>query len=73
MGGCQTAGNKILPIPLSDIDKQVIATYLSPGGVSPHTLFKKWRILRVFFNWLHGEDIIETNPMEKVKAPRVKV
>jgi site-specific recombinase XerD len=39
-------------------------------GLSGHTVNCYLRSLRIFFSWLISEDIIETNPFDRVKIPR---
>ena len=39
-------------------------------GLSGHTINCYLRSLRIFFSWLICEEIIETNPFERVKIPR---
>jgi len=39
-------------------------------GLSGHTINCYLRSLRIFFTWLVSEDIIESNPFDRVKIPR---
>ena len=39
--------------------------------LSPHSVETYARAIRAFFSYLHGEGLIESNPMDKVKMPKV--
>lgn len=54
-----------------DIYATDIRSYLSGlQGIAKSTLGKKLHILRSFFSWLTGEEIIPTDPTTKVKLPK---
>ncbi|MFP3880405.1 MAG: phage integrase SAM-like domain-containing protein [Dehalococcoidia bacterium] len=38
-------------------------------GLSGHTINCYLRSLRIFFSWLVSEDVIESNPFDRVKIP----
>lgn len=42
------------------------------GGLSPETVFGHYRALRRLFNWLVEEEVLQTNPMRKIRAPKSK-
>lgn len=42
------------------------------GGLSPETVSGHYRALRRLFNWLVEEEILQTNPMRKIRAPKPK-
>jgi len=39
--------------------------------LAPSTVNDYYRALRTFFNWLEREEFIRTNPMRKIRAPKV--
>jgi site-specific recombinase XerD len=41
------------------------------GGLSAHTVNCYLRSLRAFFSWLVSEEVLDTNPFDRVKVPRV--
>jgi site-specific recombinase XerD len=45
-------------------------TPVQDRGLSGYTINCYLRSLRIFFSWLVSEDIIDTNPFERVKIPR---
>jgi site-specific recombinase XerD len=46
-------------------------THAQDRGLSGHTINCYARSLRVFFSWLVREEIIDANPFDRVKIPRV--
>jgi site-specific recombinase XerD len=45
----------------------------SPAGkpLSPHSIHQCYRVLKTFFRWLRSDGAIETDPMERVRAPKL--
>ena len=65
-----------MPTTAEGVHREHIAAYLidlDERGRSAATVALRYRSLRVFFNWLVGEDVIETSPMAKMHAPKVEV
>ncbi len=44
-------------------------SFLRQKGQSPETTFRTWGALRCFFHFLHMENIIGENPMERIEKP----
>ncbi|OPX91201.1 MAG: Tyrosine recombinase XerC [Pelotomaculum sp. PtaB.Bin013] len=77
---------ELMSIPLDGMSKHFISSYLiqvkelpryagtereDRCTLSEHTVLKKYRSLRAFFGWLSNEEILDFNPMSKVKPPAV--
>ena len=46
-------------------------THTQDGGLSAHTVNCYTRSLRMFFSWLVSEEVLDANPFDRVKMPRV--
>ncbi|TEB09074.1 tyrosine-type recombinase/integrase [Pelotomaculum propionicicum] len=82
----RVADGELMSIPLDDMSRHFISAYLiqvkelpryagtereDRCTLSEHTILKKYRSLRAFFSWLSNEEILDFNPMSKVKPPAV--
>jgi site-specific recombinase XerD len=59
---------------LEQIDAHRMRTYpkwLKRTGHEPSSTARRINSLRSFFKWLEEEDVIDDNPMQKIKAPRL--
>lgn len=59
---------------LSDVTAQTLRTYLAgqhDAGLSPWTVHGSARVLRTFWRWCAAEDLVQSNPMQRVKMPKL--
>lgn len=62
------------PVPVEEATTRQITAAMAAwvdAGLSPSTVGRRFRSLRVFYGWLLDEDEIDANPMAKMKAPDV--
>ena len=60
---------RIEEIKADDIRKYLIS--LQDAGYSQHSICDVYRSLSCFFRWLHMENYIDENPMQRVKKPKL--
>ncbi len=60
-------------IPLHTVTPSHIRRYLiarHEAGLRSHTVFGNYRTLHAFFTWCVQQELLDTNPCDKVQAPR---
>ena len=64
-----------MPATISEVRRQHVAAFLAyvQETRAPATARQRYASLNQFFRWLEDEDEIDTNPMTKLKPPRVPV
>jgi integrase/recombinase XerD len=62
-------------VPFEGVDASLIQSYIlsMKGKVSDYTVNGRIRVLRLFFNYLHREDLLDNgNPMDRIKLIRAE-
>ena len=60
--------------PISSVDAHTLRAYLAgqhDKGLSPWTVHGSARVLRTFWRWCAAEDLVQVNPMARVKMPKL--
>jgi len=61
-------------IDIDAVTSREVGVYLrsvKQRGCSADTVYSHHKILRAFFNWMKGDHLIQTSPMENIRQPRL--